>query len=428
MTTISTETRDMAVASPVWKQRRMWLKRLNLMGRYVVLSLAGLLVFMPFILSFLGTFKTNAEIIAFPPTFLPASWQVQNWPDLFDTDLGGLPRPEGATSVGVIVGLFAFYLTFLLAGVTSSREMDGGLPRRIGLPVSVGLVLAAAYGVALYLRVTFGASLTLQLTTGVAVGVLMLILLGVVAMSEPDWGRVVLTMLGSVVVAAVVTWLFTQLAMLAGGGRFLRWFFNTALLSVIRAFLQLIFCSMAAYAFARLTFPGKGLIFGFMLASMMLPGAVTLIPGYIVIARLEWINKWYGLVFPGIVIPFGIFLLTQFLRAIPKELEEAAVMDGASYFQIYKDIILPLARPALLTLFILQFQAMWNDYLSPLLYLNTPDMWVLNVALQVFQQNFRAEWNLVLVGAMINAVPVLILFFFFSRYYIEGVSYAGVKG
>ena len=161
---------------------------------------------------------------------------------------------------------------------------------------------------------------------------------------------------------------------------------------------------------------------------MMLPGAGTLVPAYILIAKLEWINKVYGVVFPGIVTAFGIFLLTQFLKAIPRDLEESALVDGASYFQIYRDIILPLARPALLTLFILQFQAMWNDYLTPLLYLNTADMWVLNVALQVFQQNFRAEWNLVLVGAMVNAVPILLLFFFFSRYYIEGVSYAGVKG
>jgi multiple sugar transport system permease protein len=200
------------------------------------------------------------------------------------------------------------------------------------------------------------------------------------------------------------------------------------MLSVVRAFLVLIFSSMSAYAFARLRFPGKNLIFGFMLASMMLPGAVTLIPSYILIAKLGWINKFYSLVFPGIVVAFGIFLLTQFLKAVPKDLEEAATMDGASYFQIYKDVILPLARPALLTLFILQFQAMWNDYLSPLLYLNTPDMWVLNVALEVFKQQYSSKMNLVLVGAMVNAIPVLLLFFIFSRYYIEGVSYAGVKG
>jgi len=121
-------------------------------------------------------------------------------------------------------------------------------------------------------------------------------------------------------------------------------------------------------------------------------------------------------------------MLTQFLKAVPRELEEAAFIDGASYFQIYKDVVLPLARPALLTLFILQFQGMWNDFLTPLLYLNTPDMWVMNVALSVFQQTYKAQWNLTLVGAMINAVVPLTMFFFFSRYYIEGVSYAGVKG
>lgn len=403
-------------------------KQVKIVLRYALLCGVGLIVFTPFILSFLGSFKTNVEIIAFPPTLLPAEWQWQNWPRLFRTDLGGLPRPEGTTSIGLIVGLFAFYVTFLLTGM-SNKKADGGMPTWVGLPLAVLVIVLGSWGVSFFLGSQIpGASVVLRLSTAVATGLLMLIALAIIAMSEPDWRRVLLALLGSLLVSAVVTWLFHQLAILAGGGRFLRWFFNTALLSVIRAFLQLIFCSMAAYAFARLRFPGKKLIFGFMLASMMLPGAVTLVPAYVLIARLEWINKFFGVVFPGIVTAFGIFLLTQFLKAIPRDLEESALVDGASYFQIYRDIILPLARPALLTLFILQFQAMWNDYLTPLLYLNTADMWVLNVALQVFQQNFRAEWNLVLVGAMVNAVPILLLFFFFSRYYIEGVSYAGVKG
>jgi multiple sugar transport system permease protein len=235
-------------------------------------------------------------------------------------------------------------------------------------------------------------------------------------------------MLFAILVGALVTVLFERIAFLTGGGRFFRWLFNTALLSVVRAFVMLIFCSMAAYAFARLAFPGKDLVFNFMLASMMIPAAVTLIPTYVIIARMGWVNTAYSLVFPKLVDAFGIFMLTQFLRAVPRELEEAAFIDGASHFQIYKDVVLPLARPALLTLFILQFQGMWNDFLTPLLYLNTPDMWVLNVALSVFQQTYKAQWNLTLVGAMINAVVPLTMFFFFSKYYIEGVSYAGVKG
>ena len=402
-------------------------KRIGRALRYLLLILVGLAVFMPFILAFLGTFKTGAEIIAFPPTFFPEEWNVENWPELFNTDLGGAPRLEGSTSIGLIVGLFAFYITFLLTAMTSQQE-GKGLSRTIGLPVSLLLVFAAGLGIYFYLGSAFDASLVLRVSTALAIVLLMLIALGIIGMSEPEWGRVVLSMAGSILVAGLVTLLFSQLAISAGGGRFMRWFFNTALLSVVRAFLVLIFSSMAAYAFARLRFPGRNFIFGFMLASMMLPGAVTLIPSYILIAKIGWINKFYSLVFPGIVTAFGIFLLTQFLKAVPKDLEEAATMDGASYFQIYKDVILPLARPALLTLFILQFQAMWNDYLSPLLYLNTPDMWVLNVALEVFKQQYSSKMNLVLVGAMVNAIPVLILFFFFSKYYIEGVSYAGVKG
>jgi ABC-type glycerol-3-phosphate transport system permease component len=278
------------------------------------------------------------------------------------------------------------------------------------------------------MRLTTAADPVLLLTVSIAVTIFALIGVGILSMSRPDWGRVLLAMAGALVVGLVVMLLFEQFAVWAGGGRFLRWLFNTALLSVIRAFVMLIFCSMAAYAFARMKFPGKGLIFNFMLASMMIPAAVTLIPKYVLIAKLGWVNTAYALIFPSIVDAFGIFMLTQFLKSVPRELEEAAFIDGASYFQIYKDVVLPLARPALLTLFILQFQGMWNDFLVPLLYLNTPDMWVLNVALSVFQQQYKAQWNLTLVGAMINAFVPLTMFFFFSRYYIEGVSYAGVKG
>ena len=391
---------------------------------YVPLTAIGLTLFTPFILAFLGTFKTDSEIIAWPPTFFPTRWHVENWPTLWNTDFGGLPRPEGASSLGLTVGLFAFFVIFLLAGL-SSEAKGRGLPRRIGLPITLGLAVAAGLATAAYLE---EAKLVLKWTAGSAVTIFALIGVGILSMSQPDWRRVVLAMVGALLLGVVVTLVFEQLAIFAGGGRFFRWLFNTALLSVVRAFTLLIFCSMAAFAFARLKFPGRDLIFNFMLASMMIPGAVTLVPTYVVIAKLEWINKAYALILPGVVNAFGIFMLTQFLKAVPRELEEAAFIDGASYFQIYKDVVLPLARPALLTLFILQFQGMWNDFLAPLLYLNTPDMWVLNVALSVFQQNYKAQWNLTLVGAMINAFVPLSMFFFFSRYYIEGVSYAGVKG
>jgi multiple sugar transport system permease protein len=215
---------------------------------------------------------------------------------------------------------------------------------------------------------------------------------------------------------------------LGGGATFPRWLFNTAFLAVSVAVLETIACSMAGYAFARLRFPGQNLVFNFMLGTMMIPSAVTLIPGYVLVSKLKLINTYWSLILPGIVSAGAIFILTQFFRSIPRDLEEAAVIDGASHMQIYRSVVLPLARPALLTVFILQFQAMWNNFLTPLLYLNSPQMYVLNVALSIFQQQYKEQWNLILVGAMFNAIPVLILFFFFSRYFIEGLSYSGLKG
>jgi multiple sugar transport system permease protein len=212
------------------------------------------------------------------------------------------------------------------------------------------------------------------------------------------------------------------------GGTFPRWLFNTAFLAVTVSVCQVIFGSMAAYSFARLKFAGKDAVFNFMLATMMIPGAVTLIPAYVLMTKLHLINSYFSLILPGLVGAGSIFVLTQFFKAIPKDLEEAAFIDGATHMQIFRSVILPLSRPAILTVLILQFQGMWNAFLQPLLYLNSPDKYVLNVALSIFQQQYKAQWNLTLVGAMVNAIPIMILFFVFSRYYIEGVAYTGVKG
>jgi len=420
----TTATQPVATAPPVARRKTPLKRRVGRSLFYTLLIAVGIVLFTPFILAFLGTFKSDAEIIAWPPSFFPTEWLFENWPKLFSTDFGGIPRPEGAASLGLMTGLLVFFAAFLLMGMSS--EMGKGLSRRVGLLSAVGLAILAGVGSGLYVGVDGGA--TMAFTVGIAIAVIALIGVSILAMSEPDWRRVLLAMAGALLLGAVTTIVFERLAIVAGGGRFVRWFYNTSLLSVIRAFMVLIFSSMAAYAFARLKFPGRKFIFGFMLASMMIPGAVTLIPAFIVIAKVRWINTAYSLVIPSLVGAFGIFLLTQFLKAIPDSLEESALIDGASHFQIYRHIVMPLAKPALLTLFILQFQGMWNDFLTPLLYLNTPDMWVLNVALSVFQQQYSAAWNITLVGAMVNAAVPLTMFFFFSKYYMEGVSYAGLKG
>lgn len=421
-------TPTVAPAAPAAVARRP-IRRVGGLGlRYALLILLGLVLFAPFILSFFGSFKSNAEIIAYPPSLLPrGEWQVENWPRFFGTDVGGEAQLDGAVSMGLMAGLLTAFVTLLLTGLTN--EVKGPtLSRSVGLPLTILLTVAGGAASAVYLKVRTDAGVMEWLTVGVAITVLLLIAVLLLAMSQPDWRRVLMALGWSLGAFAVLTVLIEQTAILAGGGRFWRWLFNTSVLSVMKASFQLVFCVMAAYAFARLRFRGREVIFAFMLATMMIPGAVTLVPAYVLMSKLDWINRAYSLIIPGIVAAGSIFLLTQFLKSIPRELEESAYIDGASYFQTLKDVILPLARPALLTVFILQFQAMWNDYLGPLLYLQRRDMWVLNVALNIFKGQFRAELNLLLVAAMLNALPILILFFLFNRYFVQGVAYAGIKG
>ncbi len=459
-------------AVPVRARKRPIGFYVNRVIRYTTLCVIGLILFTPFILAFLGSFKSNAEIVAWPPTLLPAQWRLENWAELFATDMGGLPQESGMIAFGGTMGLVAFFLVLVAGRMTSvlgeeKRTLTALLLAAVvATLVAWGLVTAVGSESPLIQRFMMATGGLLALSL-VGFGVVaafkrhrMFLLaefllwpamaLIVAWVARPEGLILPLALLCvAVLIAAIsrgrgvgqftslsvaltggmaVTLIFYALVKAAGGATFVRWLLNTAILSLGIAIFQAIFCSMAAYAFARLRFPGRDAIFAFMLASMMIPGAVTLVPSYVLMARIKLVNTSWALVLPGIVGAFGIFLLTQFFKAIPHELEEAALIDGASRFQIYYQVVLPLARPALLTLFILQFQGMWNAFLGPLLYLNTPDMYTLNVALMMFQQQYRYAWNITLVGAMVNAAPILVLFFVFSKYYIEGVSYAGLKG
>jgi multiple sugar transport system permease protein len=155
---------------------------------------------------------------------------------------------------------------------------------------------------------------------------------------------------------------------------------------------------------------------------------MTLIPGYVFYSRLGWINTYWPLIVPKLVVPVGILMLTQFFRSIPKELEEAAYIDGLGRFGTYWNIALPLSRPALLTFAILQFQGSWNDFVGPLLFLQRPQLMTLTVGMSFFRYQYTNDLTAILVGAMFNAIPMLILFFIFSKYYIEGTSYSGLAG
>lgn len=212
------------------------------------------------------------------------------------------------------------------------------------------------------------------------------------------------------------------------GPSILLWTWNSVWLAVVNVITQLFFCALAAYAFARIRFPGRDIIFAVMIATMTIPNVVTLIPGYVFFARLGWINTYWPLIVPKLVVPFGIFMLAQFFRSIPKDLEEAAFMDGLGRFGTFWNIALPLSRPALITLAILQFQGSWNEFTGPFLYLQDVTLKTLTAGMAFFRQQFIVDFSAMLVGAMLNAIPVLILFFIFNKYYTESGSYSGLAG
>ncbi len=213
-----------------------------------------------------------------------------------------------------------------------------------------------------------------------------------------------------------------------GTSLFPRWLFNSVFLAAIHVVLQLFLCSLAAYAFARLDFKGKNLVFTLMLATLMIPGVALLMPRYFIINQINLVNTYWAVILPSAVGAGGIFLLTQFFRSIPKDLEEAAAIDGAGLFTTYSRVILPLAKPALATLAVLEFQGSWNDFQNPLIFLNTPDYFPLTVGLSALKDGYSSQVNLILAASMFNTIPAILIFAFFSRYFVEGSTYAGVKG
>jgi multiple sugar transport system permease protein len=191
----------------------------------------------------------------------------------------------------------------------------------------------------------------------------------------------------------------------------------------------LVSCSMAAFAFARLRFPGRGVLFAVLLSVLMVPSQVTLIPVYFVMAQLGWINTHYPLIVPAwFGNAFGIFLLRQFFLTLPQELMDAAKIDGCTPYGVYARIWLPLAKPALVTLAILSFISTWNDFLSPLIYLNDLSMMTLPVGLASFQGLHNSDWGLLMAGAFMACIPMIALFVGGQRYFVRGIVLSGLKG
>ena len=208
-----------------------------------------------------------------------------------------------------------------------------------------------------------------------------------------------------------------------------RYFFNTMII-VIPSIIGAIFTSsLAAYAFARLRAPGKNFIFMLLLSTMMLPTAVTLVPTYILFAKLGWVGGFKPLVVPALAgSAFFVFLMRQFFLTIPRELEDAALMDGCSRFRIYVAIVLPLAKPVLATVTIFAFMGSWNEFFRPLIYLGNQDQYTLSLGLRVFVEAHRAEWGMMMAASTMMVMPVILIFFLAQQHFVQGITLTGIKG
>ncbi|OIA99507.1 ABC transporter permease [Paenibacillus sp. LC231] len=211
---------------------------------------------------------------------------------------------------------------------------------------------------------------------------------------------------------------------------FTRFFMNSLMLNVATTIIHVISASLVAFGFARLTFPLKGLWFSILLMTLMLPGQVTLIPQYTMFHSFDWINTYLPLIVPSAMGgAFFIFLIVQFIRGIPRELDESAKIDGCSWFGIYLRIIMPLTLPALITVTIFSFIWGWDEYFGPLIYLNTVDKYTVPLALRMFIDSQSAvPWGQLLAVSLLSVLPPVIIFFLAQKHFVEGIATTGLKG
>ena len=207
-----------------------------------------------------------------------------------------------------------------------------------------------------------------------------------------------------------------------------RWFLNSLAAASLQTLLILVTASMAGYALARIDFRGKRIAFAVIIATLFIPPVILLIPNYLIVGRLGWLDSLLAVVVPGAAGAFGVFFLRQFFLGLPIELEEAASIDGSSRWNTFLKIILPLSRPALVTLALLAFLTNWNDFLWPVYVLFSPENQTLPAGLSTLQNANAVRYDLLMAGAVIASVPVLLLYLAAQRYVVEGVGRAGLKG
>lgn len=210
---------------------------------------------------------------------------------------------------------------------------------------------------------------------------------------------------------------------------YLRAYYVSVMYTLLTIVGILLFSSMAAFEFAQFQFPGKRLLFGVVMLSLMVPTAVTIIPTYLLTVQLGWLNTMQGLVVPGLASAFGLFLLIQFMKSIPSEMIEAAKLDGANHFQIYWHVALPLSKNALVTLAILTFMRTWGNYIWPLIVAPSPTMYTVGQVVGLFNAPYsHTTVDIVMTANLLAAVPPLIFFLIFQRQIVEGIAHSGTKG
>jgi multiple sugar transport system permease protein len=203
---------------------------------------------------------------------------------------------------------------------------------------------------------------------------------------------------------------------------------NTVVITLFSTLGVVLSCPLVAYSFAKLEWKGRGVFFFITIAVMMIPGQVTMIPLFLIFNEIGWVGTPLPLIVPAFFgVPFYIFLLRQFFLGLPNTLRDAAKIDGASEFRIYWQIMLPLAKPAILAVGLFQFMASWTDFIGPLLYLTDETQYTLSLGLQQFQTQMGTEWGLMMAVSTMMTLPIIVLFFFLQKTFIQGITFSGIK-
>jgi multiple sugar transport system permease protein len=220
---------------------------------------------------------------------------------------------------------------------------------------------------------------------------------------------------------------FSSLVYLFEKSKIMRWLFNSLYIAIVGTLAIVIIDTMAGYVLAKKNFPGQMIIFWMIISTMMIPEQVTLVPTFIMVQKLQLFDTHWALIFPNLALAFGVFLMRQFLLSIPDELIEAAKIDGASEWKIFWKIVVPLAKPAMAVLGIFTFVLIWNSFLWPIIVINDENLYTLPAGLKTLQDANLASFKLLMTGATVAAVPMVIFFLMFQRYFIKGLTLGGVK-